>query len=879
MSNPPEQIGPYRILERLGVGGMGEVFLAYDERLDRKVAIKRIRPEGGVPAERRERFRREARIAARLSHPSIVHIYDVIAEGDTDFIVMEYVEGDNLRRLLRSGPLEVDQAVSIGLDVARGLDEAHRQGIVHRDLKTENILVTPSGFAKITDFGIAKRILRDGTEESLTQGGFVVGTYRAMSPEQARGEEVDHRSDLFSLGVLLYEMLTGGSPFEGENELATLNRVVHSQQRPVREVRPEVPENLSVLVDHLLQKDPLLRPRSAGEVARALAGTAPTPVVSGIGSQTLAEPVPSRPLPLSSSLRRTGGTEAMGNPPDSALTGQRSPFRTTVWIALIAMLALGSVWGWRALRPPAEPLYVAVLQPEISAKGGGIEPSLLTSGVRVALVRGLVALEGISPKSFEEVDAVAGSPRDVARAVSADEVVGTQLDCNPEACRVSLSRSLGRDGSVLWAESFEVPTDDFYLIAGAVENQIRRGYDDRRPREGTAELAASNEDLRRFLELRRTFDSRQEGNLSPILDDLATLRGRSPRFLEAYLLEAEVARYKFHFSRDPRDLARAVDLMRQARSLAPGDPQPLLLFIDVSLAAGQLDEAGEALQQLGRMVPGDVRVLERQADLLNAQGKPEEALAVLETATRRHPSWKRLARLARLEKQTGRIDDARGHLQELLRNSPGNVEGLSLLAQLELSSGDPGRAAELYGELVQRSTSLSARSNLGLAYFLLGDFGKAAETFRQVVDQEPRNALSTLNLADAYFLLGRRADAEGLYRRVVELIEKDPAASNSQFLSVKAQALAHLGEGRKAVEAIQEALRLAPDSGSTAYEASLVYALLGEDDSAVVYAARALQRGYEPRWFTFPWFGSLRSRADFRSLLQSVATPEPASTP
>jgi tetratricopeptide (TPR) repeat protein/predicted Ser/Thr protein kinase len=866
MSSPPEQIGPYRILERLGAGGMGEVFLAYDERLDRKVAIKRIRPEGGVPAERRERFRREARIAARLSHPSIVHIYDVIAEGDTDFIVMEYVEGDNLRRLLRSGPLEVDRAVSIGLDVARGLDEAHRQGIVHRDLKTENILVTPSGFAKITDFGIAKRILRDGTEESLTRGGFVVGTYRAMSPEQARGEEVDHRSDLFSLGVLLYEMLAGVSPFEGENELATLNRIVQHRQRPLQEIRPEVPEELSLLVDNLLQKDPLLRPRSAAEVARALAGTAPTPMAafSVTGSETLAEPV-SRPLSPSSSLRRTGGTEVTAGAP--ALPGRRFPVRTIVWIVLIAILALGGTWAWRALRPPEEPLYVAVLQPEIRAKGGGIEATLLVSGVRVALVRGLVALEGISPKSFEEVDAVAGSAREVAKAVSADEVVGTQLDCTPEACRVSLSRSLGRDGSVLWAESFEVPTDDFYLIAGAVENQIRRGYEDRRPRKGTAELAASSQDLRRFLELRRTFDSRRGGDFASTLDELAMLRGRSPRFLDVYLLEAEVARYKFHFSRDARDLARAVDLMRQARSLAPGDPQPLLLFIDVALAGGQLDEAGEALQQLERMVPGDVRVLERQADLLNAQGKPEEALAVLDTATRRHPSWKRLARLARLEKQTGRIADARGHLQELLSNSPGNVEGLSLLAQLELSSGDPERAADLYGELVRRSPGIAALSNLGLAYFLLGDYQKAVETFGRAVEQEPRNPFYALNLADAYLLLGRREEADRLYRRVLDLIAQDPAASTWQFSSVQAQALAHLGEGRKAIGALQEALRLAPDSGAAFYEASLVYALLGEEDSAFVHAEKALQRGYEPRWFSFPWFDALRRRPDFQSLL------------
>jgi tetratricopeptide (TPR) repeat protein/predicted Ser/Thr protein kinase len=878
MPSPPEQVGPYRILEPLGAGGMGEVFLAYDQRLDRKVAIKRIRPEGDVPEERRERFRREARIAARLSHPSIVHVYDVIAEGDTDFIVMEYVEGDNLRRLVRDGPLEVDRAVSIGLDVARGLAEAHRQGIVHRDLKTENILVTPSGHAKITDFGIAKRMLRDGTEESLTRGGFVVGTYRAMSPEQARGEEVDHRSDLFSLGVLLYEMLTGSSPFEADNELAILNRIVQHRQRPAREVNPVVPEELSRLVDHLLEKDPLLRPRNAGEVARALGVLAAETLTDETRLGTLTE-LPPRPHSLSSPLRGTGGAATAGRMAESALTGRHLGLRTAGWVALAAVLALGSALAWRALRTPAEPLYVAVLQPEIGAEGGGIEASLLTSGVRVALVRGLVALEGISPKAFEEVDAVSGSVREVAKAVSADEVIGSQLDCNPEACRVSLSRFLGRDGSVLWADSFEVPTDNFYLIAGAVENQIQRGYGGREPREGTAELAASSQDLRRFLELRRRFDSRRAADLSSILAELAALRGRSPRFLEVYLLEAEVARYKFHFSRDPRDLARAFDLVRQARSLAPGDPQPLLLLIDVALAGGRLDDAGEALQQLGRMVPGDVRVLERQADLLNAQGKPEEALELLETATRRHPSWKRLARLARLEKQTGRIAEARGHLQQLLRNSPGNVEGLSLLAQIELSSGDPRRAAELYGELVRRSPSLSALSNLGLAQFLLGEYGKAAETFGRAVDQEPRNPLNLLNLADAYFLLGRRSDAERLYRRVVELIEGDPAASGAQFFSVKAQALAHLGEGPRAVEAIQEALRLAPDSGSTAYEASLVYALLGEDDSALVYAERALQRGYEPRWFSFPWFGDLESRPDFRSLLAAAAKPEPPSSP
>src|SRR5258706_2958621 len=284
-------IGPYQVLKPLGAGGMGEVFLAYDERLDRNVAIKRIRSDAGATPERRERFRREARVAARLNHPAIVQIYDVLTEGDVSYIVMENVEGTNLRRLLDDGPLPVGEVVVLARDVAQGLAEAHQQGIVHRDLKSENVLITPEGRAKIADFGIAKRVLAGSEEGSLTADGRVLGTFRAMSPEQARGEPVDFRSDLFSLGVLLYEALTGQSPFEAENELAMLSRIVHGRQVPVWKVRPEVPAELSDLVDHLLEKDPLGRPRSAREVAGVLAGRSVHSSQEGTGSRTLVEPI------------------------------------------------------------------------------------------------------------------------------------------------------------------------------------------------------------------------------------------------------------------------------------------------------------------------------------------------------------------------------------------------------------------------------------------------------------------------------------------------------------------------------------------------------------------------------------------------------------
>lgn len=302
---------------------MGEVFLAHDDRLDRRVAIKRLLPEAGTAPDRRERFRREARLAARINHSSIVQVHDILQESESDYLVMEFVEGETLREMLRKGPLEVRQVLALARELAGGLEAAHRAGIVHRDLKTENVLVPPSGGLKIADFGIAKRFLDEdggGGDTSLTSADAVVGTCRAMSPEQARGEPVDHQTDLFAFGVLLYETLTGRSPFEAESRLTTLSRVVLHRQAPVHQLNPAVPRQLSELIDRLLEKDPLLRPVSATEVRRELGEiatrldssggySASDEVTSAIGIPTVpdlpvlapafapAPPVPPRPAP------------------------------------------------------------------------------------------------------------------------------------------------------------------------------------------------------------------------------------------------------------------------------------------------------------------------------------------------------------------------------------------------------------------------------------------------------------------------------------------------------------------------------------------------------------------------------------------------------
>jgi serine/threonine-protein kinase len=279
--NPlPETIGPYRITGRLGRGGMGEVLRAYDDRLGRSVAIKRVHPDVRNPDEALRRFQREARTVARLSHPAIVQVYDWAESAGQYWLVMELIEGDSLDDVVAEGPLSVERALEIARDVASALAEAHDASIVHRDLKTSNVILTPRGRAKVLDFGLARPVVPEepappsmapDREDSaarlrLTGEGRILGTVGAMSPEQALGRPVDYRSDLFSLGILLYEMLSGSSPFEGRNAPERLNALCNAQEEPLHQVDPGIPEAVSHLVAQLLEKDPARRPRSAHRV-------------------------------------------------------------------------------------------------------------------------------------------------------------------------------------------------------------------------------------------------------------------------------------------------------------------------------------------------------------------------------------------------------------------------------------------------------------------------------------------------------------------------------------------------------------------------------------------------------------------------------------
>jgi Tol biopolymer transport system component len=337
-------IGHYRIVEKLGEGGMGEVYRAEDTTLKRQVALKVLPPDLGSSRERLDRFQREAETLAALDHPNIVTLYSVEEVAGQHFLTMQLVEGKSLHELIPEGGMSVSRALRIAISLTEALRAAHDKGVIHRDLKPANVIIDTEGRARVLDFGLAKLRPTEPEEgasllptETMTREGVIVGTIPYMSPEQIQGEAVDHRTDFFSFGILLHEMLCGQRPFQASNTAALMSNIMRDPPIPAGQVRPDLPRKLELIIERCLEKDPLLRYRAADEiwldlrdVQNRIGGTDSHQIEAAVERVLAKAPTGQAP-----------GTSPESSPPIDSVGTTTSPPRKWLWW----LGALGMIWG------------------------------------------------------------------------------------------------------------------------------------------------------------------------------------------------------------------------------------------------------------------------------------------------------------------------------------------------------------------------------------------------------------------------------------------------------------------------------------------------------------------------------------------------------
>ncbi len=849
-------VGRFAVRALLGAGGMGEVYRADDTRLKRPVALKRVSRKLGADLRARQRILKEAERASALNSPHIAAVYDVLEENGEVFLVMEYVEGASLRQRLRtSGRFSTSGFLDLALQCAEALVAAQKKGIVHRDLKPENILVTPGGQAKILDFGLAKHLPTPGEEEAtISQESLEwrrAGTPGYMAPEVLLGGEADHRSDIFALGVVFYEMLAGRHPFGAEQRVATAGRTLQVTPASIRELAPGVSAELEGIIAKMLALSPEERYASAPDLLadlRALARGGRRPF---LGSKA--------PRPWA---RRAGRSIAL---------------------VILVMLALGITpivrqhWKrWFVGADLPEKKNLAVLPFVVVGEDAGARA--FAQGLAETLTGKLAQLTDNYPLQVVPPSEVRSQKVDSVEqarvGLGANLVLEGSLQRSGSQVRVTYHLVDSRNRQQLRADTVTAPAVDPFAVEDRVVQSVLRSLDlelgskDRRALEarGTTKPAAYDYYLRGRGYL---MEYQKPENVDSAIEVFKRALERDPNYTLAYAGLGESYWHKYEATHAAEWMTRALEACQKAAPLGEG----AICLGHVYNGTGKYDQAVSGFQRALQIDPTSDDAYRGLGFAYEHLGKTAEAEQTYRHAIAVRPQyWAGYNWLGMFLFRQGRFDEAARMFQQVTALAPDNLRGYQNLGGAYTALGRFGEAIPELERSVALRPSASGYSNLGTVYFYLRRFSDAARIYEKAVKVDNRECVLWGNLAEAYYWTpGERDKSTDAYRKAVWLGEEQLKVNprDTSALGQVAVASAMLGEREAAEQYLNRALALAPSDPDLQLKAAVIDTRLGHRDRAIDWLGRALATGLSPELIrTNPIFDELARSPRLQKLLR-----------
>ena len=866
---------------------MGAVYQARDQELDRIIALKVIRPELAANPSILARFKQELILSRNVTHKNVVRIFDLGEAGGTKFITMEYVEGEDLRTVLRrKGRFSAKEAVPVIQQICRALEAAHSEGVIHRDLKPQNVMRDPQGRVVVMDFGLARSLESEG----MTQTGALVGTLEYMSPEQALGASLDQRSDLFAVGLIFFELLTGKAPYKADTAIASLMKRTHERAVPASDVDPSIPVSLSAMVGRCLERDPKDRFQCAADLLKELEVWGSDPNLAVSSHVGIASSAPAMPAPAS----QASGPRSMQI--SLNLPSQRAWMWAVVALGVVVLFFAIPVTRHLVFRPAAESVgsegvegipdlskgkFLAVLPLKVL----GDEKSLgyVADGLVDALSAKMFQLQSVHVASSTAVEKITSgvTSKDqpmakIARALGVNLVLQGTVVGSPDKLRITLNLEDVAGNRRLWTQEFSGVPQDLLTLEDQIYNGLVQALELRPSSEEMAksgvhptenanayDLYLKGRDALRGTQGSRDIESAVRFFESALHDDSG--------FALAYtgLADADLRLYKS--SKDPIDAEKAVAAAQKAASLNPNLPEVHLSLGSVYNATGKSTEAVGELKKALALASNSDEAYRRLGDAYRAGGHKPEALSAYQSAVNANPYyWSNHNTLGGAYFQFGDSEKALQEYQKVSELAPDNPIGYQNTGAVYFRLGKWNDSIAAYQKSLSIQPDATTYSDIGTAYFFLKRYDDSIKMFEKAVHLSPQDEQVMGNLADAYRAAGRKDQAGTTYDKAIQLAFRQLQV-NPKLASVTgdlALYYAKKGDGGHALEYIRQARSLDREDLQLLYFQAQIYALTNRQQDALTALRQAFQKGYSSEEaVNDPELGSLKSLPEFSKLV------------